>query len=113
MTIHTTDCDTLENFVDAPEQWVDVHWEANAEEEGGHIGRLLVTLANRPGSLAALTGVIGRGQGNITNLKINERENDFFEMQIDVEVSGVDHLTDIIAGLRADPAVGQVERERG
>jgi GTP pyrophosphokinase len=113
LTIHTTDCDTLENFVNAPEQWVDVHWEANAEEEGGHIGRLLVTLANRPGSLAALTGVIGRGQGNITNLKINERAVDFFEMQIDVEVSSVDHLTDIIAGLRADPAVGQVERERG
>jgi GTP pyrophosphokinase len=113
LTIHTTDCDTLENFVDAPEQWVDVHWNANAGEEGGHIGRLLVTLANRPGSLAALTAVIGRGQGNITNLKINDRAADFFEMQIDVEVSGVDHLTDIVAGLRADPAVGLVERERG
>ena len=113
LTIHTTDCDTLENFVDVPEQWVDVHWNADAGEKGGHIGRLLVTLANRPGSLAALTAVIGRGQGNITNLKISDRSADFFEMQIDVEVSGADHLIDIIAGLRADPAVGLVERERG
>jgi GTP pyrophosphokinase len=113
LTIHTTDCDTLENFVNVPEQWVDVHWDANAEGEGGHIGRLLVTLANHPGSLAALTGVIGRGKGNITNLKINDRTADFFEMQIDVEVKGVVHLTDIIASLRADPAVGQVEHEHG
>jgi GTP pyrophosphokinase len=114
LTIHTTDCETLANFVDVPEQWVDVHWEPSAGDGiGGHVGRLLVTLANRPGALAALTGVIGRGQGNISNLKISDRSPDFFELQIDVEVSNVDQLGDIIAGLRAEPAVGLVERERG
>ncbi len=113
LTIHTTDCETLANFVNVPEQWVDVHWEGGAGEEGGRVGRLLVTLTNRPGALAALTSVIGRGQGNITNLKISDRSTEFFELQIDIEVSNVDQLSDIIAGLRADPAVGLVERERG
>jgi guanosine-3',5'-bis(diphosphate) 3'-pyrophosphohydrolase len=113
LTIHTTDCETLANFVDVPEQWVDVNWEIGASDGSGHVGRLLVTLANRPGALAALTGVIGRGQGNISNLKISDRSSDFFELQIDVEVSNVDQLGDIIAGLRAEPAVGLVERERG
>ena len=113
LTIHTTDCETLANFVDVPEQWVDVHWDASARDGAGHVGRLLVTLSNSPGALAALTGVIGRGQGNITNLKISDRSADFFELQIDLEVNNVDQLSDIIAGLRADPAVGLVERERG
>ncbi len=113
LTVHTNDCETLDNFVDMPEQWVDVQWEAGAEGENNHVGRLVVILANRPGSLAALTAVIGRDHGNISNLKITDRSQEFFEMQIDIEVSDVGHLTNIIAGLRADPSVGSVERARG
>jgi guanosine-3',5'-bis(diphosphate) 3'-pyrophosphohydrolase len=113
ITVHTRDCETLDNFIEMPEQWVDVQWEAGAEAANNHVGRLVVILANLPGSLAALTAVIGRDHGNISNLKITDRSQEFFEMQIDVEVNDVAHLTNIIAGLRADPAVGSVERERG
>ncbi len=113
LTVHTNDCETLDNFIEMPEQWVDVQWEVGAEAENNHVGRLVVILANRPGSLAALTAVIGRDHGNISNLKITDRAQEFFEMQVDIEVSNVAHLTNIIAGLRADPAVGSVERARG
>jgi len=110
ITVHTNDCETLSNFIEMPEQWVDVQWEVGAEDAGIHVGRINVILANRPGSLAAMTAVIGRYQGNISNLKITDRSNDFFEMQIDIEVNDVQHLTNIVAGLRADSAVGSVER---
>lgn len=113
LTIHTKDCGTLDNFIEMPEQWVDVHWDVEAEGVGFHVGRITVILANRPGSLAALTAVIGREHGNISNLKISDRSEEFFEMQIDIEVSDVRHLTSIVACLRADPAVGSVERARG
>jgi len=113
LTIHTKDCGTLDNFIEMPEQWVGVHWDVEAESVGFHIGRITVILANRPGSLAALTAVIGREHGNISNLKISDRSEEFFEMQIDIEVSDVRHLTSIVACLRADPAVGSVERSRG
>lgn len=112
LTVHTNDCETLSNFIEMPEQWVDVQWEVGAEETVDHVGRINVILANRPGSLAALTAVIGRYDGNITNLKIVDRSADFFEMEIDIEVNDVQHLTNIVAGLRADPAVGSVERTR-
>ena len=52
-------------------------------------------------------------EGNITNLKITNRSMDFFEMMIDVEVKDVKHLTNIIAALRATPAINTVERARG
>ena len=42
--------------------------------------------------------MIGKTAGNITNLKITNRSIDFFEMIVDVEVSDVRHLTNIIAG---------------
>ena len=69
-------------------------------------------MANEPGSLASLSTVIGRNEGNISNLKITNRSMDFFEMVIDVEVNDVKHLTNIIAALRATPAINAVERAR-
>ena len=77
------------------------------------MGRLHVVVANEPGSLGSLSTVIGKSAGNITNLKITNRSADFFEMMIDVEVKDVRHLTNIIAALRATPAINTVERARG
>ncbi len=72
-----------------------------------------MVVANEPGSLGSLSTVIGKNQGNISNLKITNRSVDFFEMLIDVEVTDVKHLTNIIAALRATPVITSVERARG
>ena len=112
VTIHTIDCETLENFADTPERWLDVAW-SNNDGETAHVGRLNVMIANEPGNLGSLTTVIGKQGGNITNLKITNRSTDFFEMMLDIEVADVKHLTTIIAALRANPVINSVERARG
>jgi guanosine-3',5'-bis(diphosphate) 3'-pyrophosphohydrolase len=111
VTIHTIDCDTLESFVDSPERWLDVAWQVG-ELEDAHVGRLHVVLTNEPGSLGNVSTVIGKNGGNITNLRFTTRSADFFEMLIDVDVKDVKHLTNIIAALRASPAISSVERAR-
>jgi len=114
VTIHTIDCDTLESFAEMPERWLDVAWNApDGEAAGGHVGRIHVTIGNEPGSLGSLTTVIGKNAGNITNLKITNRSQDFFEILVDIEVQDVRHLTTIIAALRATPLINSVERARG
>jgi GTP pyrophosphokinase len=112
VTVHTIDCDTLASFQDTPERWVDLSWEVDQAEES-YTGRLQVVLANEPGSLGALSTLIGRSEGNISNLKITNRSPDFFEMLVDVEVSDLKHLSNIIAALRASPVITSVERRRG
>jgi GTP diphosphokinase / guanosine-3',5'-bis(diphosphate) 3'-diphosphatase len=112
VTIHTIDCDSLESFADTPERWLDVAWDTG-DEEGRHIGRITVMLGNEPGSLASLTTVIGKNQGNITNLKITSRSTDFFEILVDIEVQDVKHLASLMAALRATPVINSVERARG
>jgi GTP pyrophosphokinase len=111
VTIHTIDCDTLESFSDLPERWLDVAWERDYSE--AHVGRINVTVINEPGTLSVLATVIAKNFGNILNLKITNREIDFFDMAIDVEVKNVKHLNNIIAALRATPAINSVERARG
>lgn len=112
VTIHTIDCDTLESFHDQPERWLDVTWSADPEELGFHVGRLSVVLNNEPGSLGGLTTIIGRNEGNISNLKFTRRDADFYEMLIDIEVRDLRHLTDIVAALRASPTISSVRRAR-
>ncbi len=112
VTIHTIDCESLESFADAPERWLDVGWDNGSGDPEVHVGRLHVVLNNEPGSLGNISSVIGKSEGNISNLKITRRSLDFFEMMIDVEVKDVRHLTNIIAALRATPTVSSVERAR-
>ena len=112
VTIHTVDCETLESFTNMPERWLDVAWDA-AEDGLSHVGRISVMVGNAPGSLGSLTTIIGKNNGNITNLKITNRSADFFEILVDIEVRDVKHLSNVIAALRSAPVINSVERARG
>ncbi len=112
VTIHTIDCDKLAEYAETPDRWLDVAWNPVEDTDALHVGRLNITIGNEPGSLGSLTTVIGKNAGNITNLKITNRSQDFFELLVDVEVQDLKHLTNIIAALRATPVINSVERAR-
>lgn len=108
ITIHTADCEMLENFSSTPERWVDVSWEGN--ESGKYVGRIKITLSNEKGSLAEITTSIATENANITNIKVVGRSLDFFELLLDVEVAGLNQLNDLITKLRSLNCVHTVER---
>lgn len=112
VTIHTIDCDQLENHVDEPERWLDVAWD-DVTDTTDHVGRVDLVVANESGALGHLSTLIAKNGGNIHNLKITNRTADFFTMMIDIEVRDVKHLTHIIAALRASPSISSVDRARG
>ena len=113
VTIHTIDCDTLETFADTPERWIDVSWGEGENTPESQIGRIDLVIQNEPGTLGTLSTVIGTNGGNITNLKITSRSEDFWEILLDIYVNDTKHLNNIIAALRATPSVASVERTRG
>ncbi|MBN66909.1 MAG: bifunctional (p)ppGpp synthetase/guanosine-3',5'-bis(diphosphate) 3'-pyrophosphohydrolase [Rickettsiales bacterium] len=109
ITIHTMDCETLENYADSPERWIDVAWDTSGQEDM-HIGRLRANITHETAALATVANVIAKDMGNISNLKITNRSNDFFEVLIDIEVRNARHLNNIIASLKAKDVVQSVER---
>ena len=109
VTIHTTDCDMLKNFSDQPERWIDLSW-SDQTDRSTHIGRLYVVMDNKPGALANMTTTISKNHGNIANLKVSNRSENFFEINVDVDVSDKKHLSSIIASLRASPLITSVKR---
>ncbi len=116
VTIHTRDCHTLENFSATPERFIDVDWDptvpADPKSEG-HTGRITVVADNAPGAIANVTNAISRQDGDIVNLRIVNRQADFCELLVDVEVRDLRQLINVIASLRAATGVHQVERARG
>lgn len=108
ISIHTSDCDMLENFANVPERWIDVSWEGVSDDS--YIGRVKVTLSNESGSLASITQKIATEDANISNLKVVGRSLDFFELIIDIEVKGLQQLANIITSLRSLACVHSVER---
>lgn len=109
VAVHTIDCKALEKYADEPERWLDIAWGEEAVNEM-HTGRLKVMLANEPGSLAELSNLIARNNGNISNLNIVYRTISYFELLLDVDVKDLKHLTDIIAALKASKVVSYVSR---
>jgi GTP diphosphokinase / guanosine-3',5'-bis(diphosphate) 3'-diphosphatase len=112
ITIHTIDCQTLSLFTDQPERWIDVAWNVEEDPQQVYVGRIVVMIVNEPGSLSSLTSVIAKSGGNITNLRIVSRTTQFFDILVDVEVKNATHLTDVVAALRATPAVHTADRAK-
>ncbi len=125
VTLHRRDCQTLDSFAATPERFIDVEWDVDhldgdtgvrsARRPGGahvFLGRIGVICSNQDGALATLVNAVSKHEGSVSNLKITNRQQDFMEVLVDVEVRDVRHLSVVIAGLRVASGVTQVERAR-
>jgi GTP diphosphokinase / guanosine-3',5'-bis(diphosphate) 3'-diphosphatase len=113
VTIYPIQAPRLKDFEDTPERWLDVRWDIDERTPQRFPARILVQSVNEPGSLAQITQVIADHDGNIDNVRMTRRSPDFTEMQIDLEVYDLKHLTAIIAQIRAKKVVAKVERVNG
>jgi GTP diphosphokinase / guanosine-3',5'-bis(diphosphate) 3'-diphosphatase len=114
ITIHARDCQTLEGFAATPERFIDVGWNPDEHSRtAGHTARISVIAENEPATLADLTNTLAKHDGAIANLKIVNRQQDFIEILVDVEVRDVAHLSTVIAALRGVKRIKSVERAKG
>lgn len=112
VTIHTFDCDTLEKLRDEPERWIDVTWNDQLSQNEKHISRLSMIVMHQPGTIAAITAIIAKQEANILNIKTQNRTPEFYEVQMDLDVRHLGHLSDIMAALRMSSKVISVERSK-
>jgi RelA/SpoT family (p)ppGpp synthetase len=112
ITIYPIQSPALKDFEEMPERWLDVRWDVDDTMQR-FPARLFVQNVNEPGSLAQIATVIAEHDGNIDNISMHRRSPDFTELTIDLEVYDLQHLSAIIAQLRAKPVVARVERVNG
>ncbi|KUO55756.1 MAG: GTP pyrophosphokinase [Sphingomonadales bacterium BRH_c42] len=103
--VHAIDCFHLAQGEDA--DWLDLNWGSRSQ---GAVGRLRVTLYDRPGTLAEIAGLFARNLANVKTLSHTQDDPPFSGYDIDLEVQDLAHLTRILSALRASDAVAQAER---
>ncbi|WP_428488111.1 RelA/SpoT family protein [Rhodopila sp.] len=120
VTIHNRECQTLTVFAATPERYIDVDWNYEAVGKGGVNGvasgqtaRISVIAANERTALADMANAIAKQDGAIANLKIVNRQRDFMEVLVDVDVRDIAHLSKVIVGLRGLKEIKGVERATG
>lgn len=110
VNVHTIFCPKLSKFEDSPERWIDLRWTALAQTDAIGVGRIKVTAIHKKGVLATLCSAVAQANGNITRISTEDRDEEFIDMQIDIEVEAVKHLTQILAALKSLAVVEQAER---
>jgi GTP pyrophosphokinase len=113
VTIYPIQSASLAAFDNEPDRWIDVRWDIDPEARQRFPARIALQSINEPGSLAQIALVIADHAGNIDNVSMKRRTQDFTDMTIDLTVWDLKHLNAIIAELRGKRVVSRVERVTG
>lgn len=111
--VHAIDCDVLESYEAYPELWIDLKWETEAHTHG-HVYsvRIALEIRNNPGVLGKVATLIGNHNGNISNLTVIERKEDFIHIHIELDVYDLVHLHNILSAIEGVDYITYIERVR-
>lgn len=112
VTIYPIDAPALEEFDGDAQRWIDATWDIDPEHPQSFPARLRVTAKNEVGSLGHIATLIADYGSNIANLSLAQRDMDFYDIQLDLEVRDLKHLTRIMSALKGLSCVNTVVRPR-
>ncbi|MGV6800410.1 MAG: RelA/SpoT family protein [bacterium] len=106
--VHRIDCQKLETVEDRVEEWLDLKW--NDDSDTSFSAPIIITVTNRIGALAHVSNILSRYEGDITNIRLRNREVEFHDILVDVLVKNARHLNNILTALRASDIVLTADR---
>ncbi|WP_323035853.1 bifunctional (p)ppGpp synthetase/guanosine-3',5'-bis(diphosphate) 3'-pyrophosphohydrolase [Pararhodobacter sp.] len=108
---HAIDCDVLASLESQPERWIDLQWQ-EGKHPPIHTVSLELTISNSSGVLGRVCTLIGDHKANISDLRFLDRKPDYFRILVEIDVSDVRHLHQILTILSAESDIAQVIRVR-
>jgi len=109
--VHTIDCESLAEYEDKTDQWIDLRW-TEGMSRASHFVSLEVIMANDAGVLGRICTLIGEHNANISDLTFADKKPDFYRVKIDLQVRDITHLHRIQTALEADSDIASVIRDR-
>ena len=109
--IHSIDCPALAELDNEEDmkRWVDLQWREGRHPPAYPV-TLSVTIRHDAGVLGRICTLIGSQGANISNLSFADRKPDFYRLEIEVELHGLDQLHALLTALEAESDVAQVTR---
>ena len=110
LIVHIESCEKLKKIQVNKSNIINATWDHFPKKKSSFVAKLNVVIKNKIGSLGELSSIIGKSMSNIRNLKITERNNDFFKLNVEIDVKDVDHLSKVIVSLRTSDVIANVSR---
>ena len=111
VSIHKRDCTNvpkdLTNCAE-PARWVNAYWNGNVKEE--YKATLQLTCLSRVGLMAEIATQVANMRVNITSISTHDMKDGRTIVELTVNVSGVDHLKNLIAKIEKIDGILLVER---
>lgn len=111
--IYPSQSKALARLKDDGAELLDVRWDVDENNQERFPARIRILVDNKPGTLAMVADVIAQNDGNIQNLNMKVLVDEFMEMEIDIDVWGLSHLTQIIKQLSEKSITTKVDRITG
>ncbi len=110
LVVHSKICDELKKVKIHESKIMDVSWDNLIYKKKEFVAKINVVIKNKIGALGVLSSIIAKSLSNIRNLKITDRNSDFFKIYIDIDVKNINHMNKVIASLRTSDFVESVSR---
>ena len=111
VSVHKRDCTNvpkdLKNCAE-PARWVNAYWNGNVKEE--YKATLQLTCLSRVGLMAEVAVQVANMRVNITSISTHDMKDGRTIVELTVNVSGVDHLKNLISRIEKIDGILQVER---
>jgi GTP pyrophosphokinase/guanosine-3',5'-bis(diphosphate) 3'-pyrophosphohydrolase len=111
VVVHAIDCDSLGNYEDQPDRWLDLHWHSG-KHQPIYTVQLWLTIGNDSGVLGRICTLIGEHEANISDMEFVDRKPDFYRLLISVDLADAKHLHRLMMALEAETDVAEIERYR-
>ena len=110
ITVYPLWAEALQKYDAHPELWVPLRWEKSTSSQPIFKSRVMVVVANKIGALSSISTAIAECKANILGISIINKDDNFYDLEIDMEVCDLRHLTDIIFALKHLPMISSAER---
>ena len=108
ITIYHAQDEKLHDYENNPERWLRLNWKK--EIDVTFTARIMLSIINEVGSLGVISAAIADYGGNISNLILTEKDTDFYNLRIDIDVDDKKHIENIIKSLNGLPEISSVKR---
>jgi len=108
LVMHRFDCGNLIHAKQKNEQWLEINWQADKNEEFEALIR--VQVENRRGMLASIANSISRIGINIEHLEVEERDHSMKALSLVIGVTSIEQLDEAMYEIKSLEFVRLVER---
>ncbi|OUR64999.1 bifunctional GTP diphosphokinase/guanosine-3',5'-bis(diphosphate) 3'-diphosphatase [Methylophaga sp. 42_25_T18] len=106
--IHQLGCKTIINLRDQQEKWLDVAWSPDVNRE--FPVDIVIHAKNKRGVLATIAVAVSETDSNIENVMVDERDSEYSDLRLTIEVINRQHLARVIRRLRRIDVVERIAR---